>query len=178
MIATERLVLRPWRNTDRAPFHAMSRDPEVMAHLGPVTASKGDIDANIDRQVTLQSTHGHCFWALERRDDGVFLGFCGLKLAPEPITDIEGEIEIGWRLRRDAWGQGYAREAARASLAWGFDRLAVSRIIGLTTPGNTRSWGLMERLGMIRRADLDFDHPALAADDPLRPHIVYEARRP
>ncbi len=177
MIETDRLTLRPWQDSDRRPFNAMGRDPEVMAHLGPLQ-SQADTDAAIARLSAIQAQHGHTFWAIERRADARFLGFCGLKIAPENIPGIEGAIEIGWRLARDAWGAGYAREAAAASLAWGWDNLAVNRIIAITTPANTRSWGLMLRLGMVRRHDLDFDHPALAIDDPLRPHVTYEIFRP
>jgi RimJ/RimL family protein N-acetyltransferase len=126
----------------------------------------------------LQETLGHCFWALERRDTGDFIGFCGLKIMPDGIRGLEGVIEIGWRLQRAAWGQGFAREAAEASLAWGFANLPVDRIAAITTPGNVRSWGLMQRLGMTRRHDLDFLHPNLAPDDPLAPHITYEMLRP
>jgi RimJ/RimL family protein N-acetyltransferase len=177
VIETPRLIVRPWRDSDRAPFHAMSCDPEVMATLGPVQ-TRAESDAAIDRQIAVQAARGYCFWALEDRADGTFLGFCGLKIAPDAIPGIEGAIEIGWRLRRDAWGRGYAREAAAACLDWGWANLPDDRIIAITTPGNVRSWGLMERLGMVRRHDLDFDHPALALDDPLRPHVTYEALRP
>lgn len=176
MIETSRLILRAWCDADLVPFNAMCRDPEVMAHLGPLQ-SLDDTIAAIERQTTLQRARGHCFWALERRDDGAFLGFCGLKIAPEGIAGLEGAVEIGWRLRRDAWGFGYAREAAEASLDWGFANLPVDRIVAITTPANVRSWGLMLRLGMVRRHDLDFAHPALAADDPLSPHITYEMAR-
>lgn len=174
MIATARLLVRPWVDADRAPFHALCNDPQVMATIGPLQ-SRAETDAAIDRQMALQATLGHCFWALERRDDGRFLGFCGIKIAPENIPGIADCPEIGWRLARDAWGQGMAREAADASLAWGFAN-GMARIIAITTPGNVRSWGLMERLGMVRRHDLDFDHPALAEGDQLRPHITYEIR--
>jgi RimJ/RimL family protein N-acetyltransferase len=173
---TPRLTLRNWRDADLAPFNAMCRDPEVMAHLGPLQ-TLDETRAIIIRQQALQAERGHCFWALERRDDGEFLGFCGLKIAPLGIAGLEDAIEIGWRLRRDAWGLGYAREAAQASLDWGFAHLPDDRIIAITTPANVRSWGLMERLGMVRRHDLDFAHPALAADDPLSPHITYEIQR-
>lgn len=175
-VQTPRITLRSWRDADLVPFNAMCRDPQVMAHLGPLQ-SLDETRAVIARQQALQAERGHCFWALERRDDGAFLGFCGLKIAPERIPGIEDAIEIGWRLRRDAWGVGYAREAAEASLAWGFTNLPVDRIVAITTPANGRSWGLMQRLGMIRRHDLDFAHPALAADDPLSPHITYEMAR-
>lgn len=176
MIETARLIVRPWRDSDRAPFAEMGRDPEVMATLGPLM-TREQSDAGVDRMLAHQATHGFCFWAIERKDDGAFLGFCGLK-ADAPAPHLEGEIEAGWRLRRDAWGKGYAREAAQASLAWGFANLAHPRIIAITTPGNIRSWGLMERLGMRRLADGDFDHPALADDDPLKPHITYAIDRP
>jgi RimJ/RimL family protein N-acetyltransferase len=177
MIATARLILRDWRNDDRVPFNAMCRDPQVMEHLGPLQ-SQAETDAGVARLSDVQASHGHTFWAIERRDDAQFLGFCGLKIAPENIPGIEGAIEIGWRLRRDAWGLGYAREAAQASLEWGWAKLAVDRIIAITTPGNSRSWGLMQRLGMTQRDDLNFDHPTLPMGDPLRPHITYEIHRP
>lgn len=91
---------------------------------------------------------------------------------------IQGEIEIGWQLDEKAWGQGFAREAALASLTWGWANLACSRIVAITVPANRASWGLMERLGMTRRPDLDFGHPAFAEDHPLHRHIVYVAERP
>lgn len=177
MIETVRLFVRPWRDADREPFAAMGRDPEVMAHLGPLQ-SRAQADEAVDRMIALQDERRHCFWAVERRDDGAFLGFCGLKLAPENIPGIADALEIGWRLKRDAWGAGYAREAAVACLAWGWANLPDDRIIAITTPGNIRSWGLMERLGMVRQHDLDFDHPGLPDGDPLRPHITYEIHRP
>lgn len=107
----------------------------------------------------------------------LFLGFCGLK--PGPIdTPLEDRIEIGWRLRIDAWGKGYAKEAAQASLDWGFANTDAPDIWAMTVIDNARSWGLMERLGMARRTDCDFDHPALAPDDPLLRHICYSIARP
>jgi len=174
-LETARLVLRSWREKDAEPFGAMGRDARVMEFLGPLL-DRDAVKAGITRQMVLQRDLGHCFWAVARRNDGAFLGFCGLKPGPEG-TPLEGGIEIGWRLAYDVWGQGYAREAARASLDWGFHQLGVDSICAMTVPGNVRSWGLMERLGMKRQARLDFDHPAMAEGDPLRPHIVYAACR-
>jgi RimJ/RimL family protein N-acetyltransferase len=173
VIASERLILRRWDERDRAPFHAMSNDPAVMEHLGPLL-SRADSDAAIDRQNGFLDRHGYCFWAIERSADGVFLGFCGLKPGAEE-TPIAGEIEIGWRLARDHWGRGYAREAAQASLDWAWAN-GIERVAAITTPSNVRSWGLMERLGMIRSPDGDFDHPK--AIDRLRAHITYRIARP
>ncbi|TFU05652.1 N-acetyltransferase [Polymorphobacter arshaanensis] len=172
MIETARLRIRPWRDSDRAPFAEMGRDAEVMRYLGP-PLSREDSDAAIDRMNVAQAAHGFCFWALEQKADGAFIGFCGL--LPVRFDAVPaGSIEAGWRLRRASWGQGYATEAARASLGWGF-ALGIESIIAFTTVANLPSQRVMQRTGMVRRADLDFHHPRLAADDPLRPHVVYEA---
>jgi RimJ/RimL family protein N-acetyltransferase len=176
-IETDRLLLREWRAGDRDPFLAMCNSPAVMEHLGGPSKPE-EVDAGIARIRASQATNGHCFWAVDRKMDGAFLGFCGLKVASDPGTPIDGEIEIGWRLRDDVWGQGYAREAARASLAWGWANLDVSRIVAITVPANRRSLGLMERLGMTRRPDLDFAHPHFAPDHPLSRHIAYVIARP
>ena len=106
-----------------------------------------------------QEERGFTFWAVERKADGELLGFCGLKLADTPGSPIEGMHEIGWRLREDAWGQGYAKEAAIASLDFAFDALGAERVVAITFPPNEASWGLMERLGMTRRPELDYDDP-------------------
>ncbi|MDO6416511.1 GNAT family N-acetyltransferase [Sphingomonas sp. BIUV-7] len=177
MIETERLILRDWRDADTAPFATMCADPEVMAHLGG-PQPRADVEAAIARQRDMQARCGHCFWAIERREDGALLGFCGLREGGHPATPVIDELEIGWRLRRDAWGQSYAREAAGASLVWGWANTPRSRILAWTVPANVASWTLMARLGMVHRADLDFAHPAFPADHPLSAHIVYAAERP
>lgn len=172
MIETPRLLLRPWRDDDRAPFAAMGADPEVMAHF-PALLSRAESDAMVDRIALMMADQGFGLWAVERRDGGDFIGFCGLNRVNFacPVAD---EVEIGWRLAHAAWGQGLAREAAQACLDWGFAH-GLARIVSFTVPANGRSWGLMERLGLKRRADLDFDHPRIAEGSPLRRHIVYEA---
>jgi RimJ/RimL family protein N-acetyltransferase len=179
VVETERLRLRAWRDADVEPFHAMCNDPEVMAYLGP-PLTRADVEAVVVRQNGFQADHGYCFWVVERRSDGATIGFCGFRPGFEG-TPLEDRIEIGWRLRRDTWGQGFAREAAQASLDWGFENVDAARehgIWAMTVSANSRSRGLMERLGMTRHAELDFDHPALAEGDPLRPHIVYSAQSP
>jgi RimJ/RimL family protein N-acetyltransferase len=106
-----------------------------------------------------QEQRGHTFWVAERKEDQAFLGFCGLKIADDAGSPVEGNVEIGWRFREDVWGQGYAREAAVASLDHAFGTLAVPQVVALTVEGNAPSWGLMERLGMTRRPDLDYAGP-------------------
>ncbi|MBX3564593.1 MAG: GNAT family N-acetyltransferase [Sphingomonas sp.] len=173
MILTERLILRGWEERDRAPFHAMGQDERVMATLGPLLW-RDETDAMIERMQRVLDANGYTFWAIERREDGAFLGFCGLKPGAEE-TPIEGEVEIGWRLAHEHWGRGYAREAAQASLDWAWKN-GIDSVAAITTPGNVRSWGLMERLGMVRAPQDDFDHPK--AIDRLRQHITYRIARP
>ncbi len=174
-LKTDRLILREWRHEDREPFHAMSSDPRVMATLGPLM-SRAESDALIDRVQARQVAHGHTFWALESRVDGAFLGWCGVVLALDGLP-IAGLPETGWRLSHHAWGQGYAREAAEASLDWAFGARGYDRIWAITSTNNAASWGLMERLGMARHHDMDFDHPNVAEDSLLKKHITYSIGR-
>lgn len=176
MIETERLILRRWGEADRPVFHAHCSDLEVMRYLGGVQ-TRAETDAALDRQNGYLDSHGYCFWAVERREDGVLLGFCGLKPGA-PGTPIERDVEIGWRFGRDYWRQGYAREAAQASLDWGWANLDAAEIAAITVQANEPSWRLMERLGMTRMVDGDFDHPGVADGSPLKRHIQYRIARP
>jgi RimJ/RimL family protein N-acetyltransferase len=177
MIETERLCLRPWRAADKPAFHALVNTPVMMTHFGG-PAPQAKHDAIIDRQIEQQDRFGHCMWAVELRESGELAGVCGLRIGGHPGTPVPEELEIGWRIGEAHWGQGIAREAAEASLTWGWANTDRSRIAAWTVIGNTRSWGLMERLGMCRRADLDFQHPDYAAEDPFGAMIVYAIYRP
>ncbi|MDR6787270.1 RimJ/RimL family protein N-acetyltransferase [Sphingomonas sp. BE138] len=170
MIDTERLVLRPWRSHDVAPFHAMGQDAEVMRYLGAATTLAW-ARAMASEQNESAERSGRCFWAVERRSDRAFIGFCGVEPGPAG-SPIAGMVEIGWRLARTAWGQGLASEAARAVLAAEWAR-GTDHVVAVTAIGNRRSRAVMERLGMARVRGGDFDHPDLAADSPLRRHVLY-----
>lgn len=173
-LETPRLILRSWQTSDLDPFAAMCADPRVMATLGPVM-DRDATAALIKRVQAMEEKEGFTFWALERRDTAALIGWCGLiRGETGPITN---KIEIGWRLAFEAWGQGYAREAAQATLDWAFAHLAEDRIWAITAAINTRSWGLMERLGMTRHADLDFVHPKVEDTSPLKPHVTYSIGR-
>lgn len=170
MIETERLVLRDWREEDIAPFIRHTNTPAVMRWLGGVKPP-AELAASIRaRSMRWQAERGFTFWVVERKQDGALLGFCGIKIADDAGSPVEGLHEVGWRLREDAWGQGYAREAATASLDFAFRRLGADRVVALTVEGNAASWGLMKRLGMERRPDLDYAGPDWAAGKV----IVYE----
>jgi RimJ/RimL family protein N-acetyltransferase len=172
-IGTDRLLLRDWREADIAPFIHHTNRPAVMRWLGGVQ-TEAQLEGTIrNRLMRWQEERGFTFWAVERRADGALLGFCGLKIADTPGAPIEGMHEVGWRLREDAWGQGYAREAAVASLDFAFERLGSERVVAITFAGNAPSWGLMERLGMTRRPELDYDDPRFPT---LNPTIVYDIR--
>jgi len=173
---TERLRLRTWDFADRAEYARHCNTPAVGRFVGGVQ-SEEELNAALERLEGYQRDTGHTFWVVERKSDGALLGFCGLKVSNVPGTPVDGEIEIGWRLREDAWAQGYAREAAQAALDWAWANLDVPRIVSFTIPANEPSWGLMERLGMTRRQDLDFSHPQFAADHPLSGHITYVIER-
>src|SRR5688500_10159259 len=169
---TERLRLRTWDPADRVEYARRLNTQAVTRHLGGAQNDE-ELAAAFDRIDAYQAAAGHTLWAVERKCDGAFLGFCGLKVANLPGTPVDGEIEIGWRLREDVWRQGYAREAATEALEWAWANLDRARVVAFTVPANEPSWGLMERLGMTRRPDLDFAHPHFAPDHPLSRHITY-----
>ena len=172
-IETARLRLRQWTDADREPFARMNADRDVMRYFpGPLTREQSD--AFLDRQRDHIDKRGWGLWAVETRADNTFIGFVGL--APVPMTMPFGPaIEVGWRLAREHWGRGYAKEAALAAIAHAFDTLRVPQIVSFTAEMNQPSRALMERLGMDR---IDaFQHPPLAADSPLRAHVLYALRR-
>jgi len=171
-VETDRLVLREWDESDGERFYAIMNTPAVMQHLGGVQ-DPAAWEGALARIYGYQRDFGHTFWLVERKDDGELLGFCGLKRVNAPGSSCLGEMEIGWRLRETAWGHGYAKEAAIASLDLAFDRYEASHVVALTALGNQASQGLMKRLGMVRREDLDFVDQRFPADSPVNPQIVY-----
>ncbi|HEX8225699.1 MAG TPA: GNAT family N-acetyltransferase [Allosphingosinicella sp.] len=173
MIETARLRLRNWRDEDIEPFIRHTNTEPVMRWLGGVRSPQEHRDILRDRVIRWQEERGFTFWLVERKSDEALLGFCGLKLASDSGSPVEGDFEIGWRLREDAWGQGYAKEAASASLDFAFGRLDAPHVVALTVGENSASLGLMQRLGMTRRPDLDYAGPAWATG----PVIVYRIER-
>jgi RimJ/RimL family protein N-acetyltransferase len=174
-LVTPRLILRDWRDTDRAAFAVMNADPVVMEHF-PSPLSPAESDAQIERFRQRWRDDGHGPWAVERAVDGAFLGFAGLA-TPYFEAPFTPAVEVGWRLAREAWGHGYATEAAHASLEFGFDVLGLEEIVSFTVPANERSRRVMERIGMTRDPADDFEHPRLEPGHPLRRHVLYRLRR-
>jgi ribosomal-protein-alanine N-acetyltransferase len=175
-LRTERLVLRRWRPEDREPFAALNADPVVMEHF-PAPLTREQSDELVDRILVAFEERGHGLWAVEVLDAGTFIGFTGLSV-PGFQTSFTPCVEVGWRLARHAWGHGYAPEAARAALADGFGRLALDEVVSFTTTTNLSSQRVMQKLGMTRDPDDDFDHPNVPEGHPLRRHVLYRLARP
>ncbi|MFZ9627971.1 MAG: GNAT family N-acetyltransferase [Ilumatobacteraceae bacterium] len=173
-VVTDRLLLRAWRDTDRAPFASLNADPEVMRHF-PSTLTPVQSDEMVDRMVSSWRRNGFGLWAVERLDLGEFIGFVGLSSptwSPSPL------VEVGWRLARVHWGNGFAPEAARAALQFGFDHVSLpdDEIVSFTTEANTNSRRVMEKIGLVHRSGRDFDHPLLP-DWHGRRHVLYSVTR-
>lgn len=175
VLRTERLTLRRWRDADRAAFHALNADPAVMATIGPVM-TRAESDAFLNRIEARFDESGYGLWCVER--DGDVLGFTGFM---HPW--FRDGVEIGWRIRSEYWGHGFAPEAASACLDHGFrpradGGLGFDEVLSFTAVGNHRSRRVMEKIGMRRDAPGDFDHPGLPDGHPLRRHVLYRSTAP
>jgi RimJ/RimL family protein N-acetyltransferase len=174
-LRTERTVLRAWRDDDLAPFARLNADEEVMRWF-PSFLSREQSDAMATRIRTRLATDGWGLWALEVPGVSPFCGFVGLSRVPFE-TNFTPAVEIGWRLDRPWWGHGYASEAARACLEYGFGPLGLTDIVSFTTTKNARSRAVMKRLGMKRDPAEDFDHPGVPEASPVRRHVLYRLNR-
>jgi RimJ/RimL family protein N-acetyltransferase len=168
---TERLRLREWDPEDELRFYEVMNRSEVMAHLGGVQ-TRAEWNAAYQRVLGFQRDRGHTFWIVEDAGSSEMLGFCGIKLSNAPGAGVlTGKHEIGWRLRPESWGQGIAKEAAVASMDLAFNAFGAPEVIATTVPANVASQGLMKRLGMTRREDLDYIDTRFGPE--LNPSIVY-----
>jgi ribosomal-protein-alanine N-acetyltransferase len=170
-VRTRRLLLRRWREEDLEPFAAMNADPEVMEHF-PSTHSRTMSDELVQHIEACFAEHGFGAWAVEVVGEAPLIGFVGLFPVSAEMT-FAPAIEIGWRIARPWWGRGIAHEAAEASLAFGFRDVGLPEIVAYTSSTNLRSQRLMERLGMVRDAAEDFDHPRVPAGHRLARHFIY-----
>ena len=173
-LETRRLKLRRWREDDLEAFAAINADPEVMEHF-PGPLSRRESDELVEKIEAGFEANGFGLWALEVRAGGEFIGFTGLDV-PGFEADFMPAVEVGWRLVRSAWGNGYATEAARTAVSFGFEEVGLAEIVSFTTPANRRSRAVMERIGMSHDPRDDFDHPGLPAGHPLRRHVLYRLR--
>jgi len=175
-LRTSRLLLRTWSDDDLPFFAAMNADPEVMEHF-PRVLNHAESDFLAARIRSNFATRGFGLWAVELCEVAPFIGFVGLSV-PHFDAHFTPCVEIGWRLARACWGRGYATEAALAVLEFGFCRLELEEIVSFTAASNLRSRKVMERIGMTRSPQDDFEHPLLAPGHPLRPHVLYRLAKP
>jgi len=173
--STARLRLRQWRDADRESFAAMNADPLVMKYFAGLITREAS-DRSIDVWRTELDERGWSNWAVELVQSGEFIGFVGLSVPRRAELPFMPCVEIGWRLAQAHWGQGYATEAARATLGAGFGRLGLNQIVSFTSLLNRPSRAVMERIGMLDSGE-DFDHPALPAGSDLRRHCLYRITR-
>lgn len=158
-------MLRRWTDADRPAFYDLNSDPVVMATIAPVM-DRAQSDSLMDRIEAGFDVHGFGLWCVEL--DGVSIGFTGLS-----VPWFRDGVEVGWRIRSAWWGHGYAPEAARAALAVAFDEIGLDEVISFTAATNLNSQRVMQKIGMIRDPSGDFDHPSVAAGNPLRAHVLY-----
>lgn len=176
VFTTERLALRKWREDDLALWLTHLNTPAVKEYLGGVQ-DKERVAATFARMLGAWDGDGFGFLAIERLADGEFLGACGIgrvldEPAPEPLAS---GLQLGWQLRPEAWGQGYATEAAQALMTYAFDALALDTVWAQTSERNRGSWAVMQRLGMTRRAECDYSDPAYPPQD--NPAMVWSLTR-
>ena len=173
-LRTGRLIMRRWRESDRAPFAALNGDAETMRYF-PSTLARAASDVFIERIEARFDLQGYGLWAVELAATGDFLGYTGLNPMPVGVPGAGG-MEIGWRFARQFWHHGYATEAARAALGVAFDGAGLPEIWSMTAILNEPSQAVMRRIGLTEFTR--FEHPAVPAGSDLRPHVLYHLTRP
>ena len=167
---TERLILRTIEMGDAVEQDRVLNTPTVMARLGGVKELH-EIEAKHANAMAMYAREGFSFLFMVEKASGEMVGHCGIKRVDNPLAPNVGDHEIGWLVREDRWRRGYAEEAMRAILDWAFTRIQAPHVVALTSEANAGSWKLMQKLGMVRREDLDFADPAFPAED--NPTIQY-----
>ncbi|OLP61335.1 GNAT family N-acetyltransferase [Xaviernesmea oryzae] len=171
---TERLILRNWQDQDRDLFFTINSDPEVMAFFSS-RRDRVQSDALFDLNRDRIADTGYGFYALALAPSDKAIGFCGLARADLAPLLSDDTIEIGWRLARPFWGQGYVTEAAERLLAYGFDERDLPEIVSFAVAHNARSIAVMRRIGLTQVPDGDFDHPRVLDSHPhLKRHVLYK----
>jgi RimJ/RimL family protein N-acetyltransferase len=175
---TERLALREWTELDRPVLKSIINTPAMMRYFDGLMSDEA-YDAFFDRRLEDQRKGGYCYWAVELKQDRQLIGTCGVRTADDYPSDspVYGMTEIGWRIGEPWWRQGYALEAMHAVIGWCWANTDIATIAAWTSIPNTPSQNLMKRLGMTRRADLDYDHHRIPDNSSLKRHITYSIGR-
>ena len=171
---SERLGFRTWLPSDLVPMAALNADAEVMRHF-PGTQSIEQTKAFLSRMNEQFDQRGYCYFAVDLLEQESFIGFIGLSYQSFDIEQTPF-VDIGWRLARMHWGNGYATEGARKCLRFGFEQLRQEKIYAVATSQNKASINVMEKVGMTYVAD--FEHPTLRDYPQLRSCVLYKSQRP
>lgn len=173
-LTTDRLILRPWRDRDLDPYVALCTNPTVMRYF-PWAMGREESEASMARYRAHFAEHGWGPWVVEVPGESDFAGVVGLSTVRSE-THFTPAVEVAWRLFPAFQGRGYATEAARGCVAFGFTRAGLNEIVAMCTPDNLASRRVMEKLGMTHDPADDFDHPAVEADHPMRRIVLYRLR--
>ena len=173
-LETPRLIMRQWKNDDYSAFARMNACPTVMKYF-PEPMSSRDSNLLADKISALIEQNGWGLWALEEKCSGRFLGFTGLHPVAEDLPFYPA-VEIGWRLDKAYWGQGFATEAAASALRLAFEVLGLERVVSFTATINQPSIQVMKRLGMMNSNE-NFNHPRIPDDSTLSLHVLYTITR-
>jgi RimJ/RimL family protein N-acetyltransferase len=177
MIETERLLLRPWQASDLPAFATMNADPRVRRFFSSLL-TREESDASVARFVRMHELDGFGFLATELRDTSEFIGLIGIQRMSFLLPGLSiPAVEIGWRLNAESWGKGLATEGARACLDLAFEKFQIPEIVAFTIPANLPSRRVMEKLGMTRNPDDDFDDPRIPAGNPCQRHVLYRIKK-
>jgi RimJ/RimL family protein N-acetyltransferase len=176
-LETNRLIIRNWEDRDRALFHEINSDDEVMEYFD-YRRSRTESDATMEQWRTSITNTGYGFTAVELKASGECLGTCGMNFLTIPPLFPQGTVEIGWRFAKRYWGKGYVTEAAEALLSDGFTRRGLSEVVAVAVPANLRSTNVMDRLGMTLDLNAYFDHPRVSNASPhLKRHATYRVNK-
>jgi RimJ/RimL family protein N-acetyltransferase len=176
-LRTDRLLMRSFRDSDKPAYANLNGDPLVMQHF-PSTLTSDQSDEMVDRIILRWAMDGLGLWAVERLDNGRFVGFVGLSMPGWHVDGVTPCVEVGWRLAAEHWGRGFAPEAARAALRYGFEHVDLpdDEIVSFTTAQNLKSQRVMQKIGMRRDPARDFDHPMTPGWAGQR-HVLYAITR-
>lgn len=174
IIETKRLVLRTIEESDALLFYKLLNTPAVMQHLGgPLELH--EIEAKHAKAMASFAREGFGFMLMVEKVSGELVGHAGMKRVDAPQARNQGDYEIGWLVREDRWRKGYASEAMRAVIDWAFPRFDAPHLVAITSEANAPSWRLMEKLGMVRKPELEFVDPAYPPEE--NPAIQYMITR-
>lgn len=154
VIETDRLLLRTFTESDASLIYDLNCDPHVTRYTHDPVKDVAHAKEILEKAILPQyALYNHGRWAVHLKPTREFLGWCGLKYRAEL-----NEIDLGYRFKKEAWGKGFATEAAYASIKYGFEKIGLQRIVGRAEMGNIGSWKVLEKCGMTYIGNDEIDN--------------------